>query len=120
LGVLNIFTLFFRFFPFSFLFYLSIISYGKRTKKMALFANAIDLTLHEDRKAPKLASVNFVASSRVSEALAQSGHLALSAPSQIIGQFQFLKVNLVSFMRTTCHLIVGYLDLDSSQLVRVH
>ncbi|KAI7897262.1 uncharacterized protein EV154DRAFT_409885 [Mucor mucedo] len=59
---------------------------------MALFANAIDLTLHKDRKTTKLASVNFVASSRVSEALAQSGHLALSAPSQIMGQFQFLKV----------------------------
>ncbi|KAK4514821.1 Rhomboid domain-containing protein [Mucor velutinosus] len=39
----------------------------------------------------KLASVNFVASSRVSEELALSGHLALSAPSQIMGQFQFLK-----------------------------
>lgn len=59
---------------------------------MALFTNAIDLTLHKDRKTSKLASVNFVASSRVSEALAQSGHLALSAPSQIMGQFQFLKV----------------------------
>lgn len=59
---------------------------------MALFANANDLILHEEKRTTKLASVNFVASSRVSEALAQSGHLALSAPSQIIGQFQFLKV----------------------------
>ncbi|KAI8087528.1 hypothetical protein BDF21DRAFT_231218 [Thamnidium elegans] len=58
---------------------------------MALFANAIDLRLCRDRNNTKLASVNFVASSRVSEALAQSGHLALSAPSQIMGQFQFLK-----------------------------
>lgn len=58
---------------------------------MALFANANDLKLHEEKRTTKLASVNFVASSRVSEALAQSGHLALSAPSQIIGQFQFLK-----------------------------
>ncbi|KAI9275223.1 hypothetical protein EDC94DRAFT_509225 [Helicostylum pulchrum] len=60
---------------------------------MALFANAIDLRLCQDRNNTKLASVNFVASSRVSEALAQSGHLALSAPSQIMGQFQYLKVS---------------------------
>lgn len=61
---------------------------------MALFANAIDLRLCQDQNNTKLASVNFVASSRVSEALAQSGHLALSAPSQIMGQFQFLKVSI--------------------------
>lgn len=59
---------------------------------MALFANSNDLKLHEEERTTKLASINFVASSRVSEALAQSGHLALSAPSQIMGQFQFLKV----------------------------
>lgn len=59
---------------------------------MALFANSIDLAIHQDQRMTKLASVNFVASSRVSEALALSGHLALSAPSQIMGQFQFLKV----------------------------
>lgn len=60
---------------------------------MALFANTVDLTLRQDEKnTTKLASVNFVASSSVSEALALSGHLALSAPSQIIGKFQFLKV----------------------------
>ncbi|KAI8636789.1 rab-GTPase-TBC domain-containing protein [Parasitella parasitica] len=58
---------------------------------MALFANSIDLAIHQDQRTTKLASVNFVASSRVSEALAVSGHLALSAPSQIMGQFQFLK-----------------------------
>ncbi|ORE03283.1 hypothetical protein BCV72DRAFT_34051 [Rhizopus microsporus var. microsporus] len=58
---------------------------------MALFASSKDLKLHENRENAKLASVNFVASSQVSEALAQSGHLALSAPSQIIGQFQYLK-----------------------------
>ncbi|KAG1172408.1 hypothetical protein G6F70_006425 [Rhizopus microsporus] len=58
---------------------------------MALFASSKDLKLHENRDNAKLASVNFVASSQVSEALAQSGHLALSAPSQIIGQFQYLK-----------------------------
>jgi hypothetical protein len=60
---------------------------------MALFANTIDLTLRQDEKTTtKLASVNFIASSSVSEALALSGHLALSAPSQIMGKFQFLKV----------------------------
>ncbi|CAO3654620.1 unnamed protein product [Mucor fragilis] len=58
---------------------------------MALFANCIDLAIHPDQRMTKLASVNFVASSRVSEELAVSGHLALSAPSQIMGQFQFLK-----------------------------
>ncbi|KAI9017945.1 rab-GTPase-TBC domain-containing protein [Phycomyces nitens] len=58
---------------------------------MALFANAIDLQVHKNRSIPKLASCNFVASARSSEALAQSGHLAISAPSQIIGRFQFLK-----------------------------
>jgi hypothetical protein len=62
---------------------------------MALFANTIDLTLRQDEKTTtKLASVNFVASSSVSEELAVSGHLALSAPSQIIGKFQFLKVKM--------------------------
>ncbi|CAO3674580.1 unnamed protein product [Rhizopus microsporus] len=55
---------------------------------ICLFQN---LKLHENRDNAKLAFVNFVASSQVSEALAQSGHLALSAPSQIIGQFQYLK-----------------------------
>jgi hypothetical protein len=60
---------------------------------MALFANSPELTFHPERPTSKLASINFVASSRVSEALAQSGHLALSAPSQIIGQFQLLKVS---------------------------
>lgn len=59
---------------------------------MALFANCNDLAIHPDQRMTKLASVNFVASSRVSEELALSGHLALSAPSQIMGQFQFLKV----------------------------
>jgi hypothetical protein len=59
---------------------------------MALFANCSDLVIHEEEGTVKLASTNFVASSRVSEALAVSGHLALSAPSQIIGKFQFLKV----------------------------
>ena len=62
---------------------------------MALFANAIDLKVHQDRPTPKLASCNFVASARSSEALAQSGHLAVSAPSQIMGRFQVLK--------TLCH-----------------
>ncbi|KAI8332533.1 hypothetical protein EDC96DRAFT_29400 [Choanephora cucurbitarum] len=60
---------------------------------MALFAQAIELKVQKDKSIPKLASVNFVGSSRVSEALAVSGHLALSAPSQIIGRFQYLKVN---------------------------
>lgn len=59
---------------------------------MALFSNCRDLAIHEEEGTVKLASINFVASSRVSEALAVSGHLALSAPSQIIGKFQFLKV----------------------------
>ncbi|KAI9467728.1 MAG: hypothetical protein EXX96DRAFT_486505 [Benjaminiella poitrasii] len=59
---------------------------------MALFINAVDLVATRKDRASKLSSVNFVASSRVSEALAASGHLALSAPSQIIGKFQFLKV----------------------------
>ncbi|KAI9320918.1 rab-GTPase-TBC domain-containing protein [Dichotomocladium elegans] len=58
---------------------------------MALFANAPDLKIHANRPTPKLASCNFVASSKASDVLAQSGHLALSAPSQIIGRFQFLK-----------------------------
>ncbi|KAI8147678.1 rab-GTPase-TBC domain-containing protein [Fennellomyces sp. T-0311] len=62
---------------------------------MALFANAIDLKVHHDRPTPKLASCNFVASARSSEELAQSGHLAVSAPSQIMGRFQLLK--------TLCH-----------------
>ncbi|KAL0080352.1 hypothetical protein J3Q64DRAFT_1759644 [Phycomyces blakesleeanus] len=61
---------------------------------MALFANTIDLQVHKNRSIPKLASCNFVASARSSEALAQSGHLAVSAPSQIIGRFQFLKASL--------------------------
>ncbi|KAI7897510.1 rab-GTPase-TBC domain-containing protein [Cokeromyces recurvatus] len=56
---------------------------------MALFINAVDLIIPS--RIPKLASINFIASSRVSETLAASGHLALSAPSQIIGQFQYLK-----------------------------
>ncbi|KAI8990156.1 rab-GTPase-TBC domain-containing protein [Pilobolus umbonatus] len=58
---------------------------------MALFANAIDLKRHTNEATSQLASINFVASNRVTKALAQSGHLALSAPSQIIGQFQYLK-----------------------------
>ncbi|KAI7847652.1 kinase-like domain-containing protein [Circinella umbellata] len=58
---------------------------------MALFANASDLKIYHDRPTPKLASCNFVASARSSEALAQSGHLAVSAPSQIMGRFQLLK-----------------------------
>ncbi|KAI9497994.1 rab-GTPase-TBC domain-containing protein [Zychaea mexicana] len=58
---------------------------------MALFANASDLKVHYERPTPKLASCNFVASARSSEALAQSGHLAVSAPSQIMGRFQLLK-----------------------------
>ncbi|KAI8988298.1 hypothetical protein BDF20DRAFT_318466 [Mycotypha africana] len=58
---------------------------------MALFNNAPELRRHSSDRTIKLASVNFVASSRVTEALAVSGHLALSAPSQIVGQFQFLK-----------------------------
>ncbi|KAG1140860.1 hypothetical protein G6F37_007493 [Rhizopus arrhizus] len=51
---------------------------------MALFATSNDIKFRDNNENSKLASVNFVASSRVSEALAQSGHLALSAPSQII------------------------------------
>ncbi|KAI7865477.1 rab-GTPase-TBC domain-containing protein [Spinellus fusiger] len=58
---------------------------------MALFANVIDLKVHKHRLTPKLASCNFVASARSSQALAQSGHLAVSAPSQIMGRFQYLK-----------------------------
>ena len=58
---------------------------------MALFANASDLKIYHDRPTPKLASCNFVASARSSEELAQSGHLAVSAPSQIMGRFQLLK-----------------------------
>ncbi|OBZ89989.1 TBC domain-containing protein kinase-like protein [Choanephora cucurbitarum] len=69
---------------------------------MALFAQAIELKVQKDKSIPKLASVNFVGSSRVSEALAVSGHLALSAPSQIIGRFQYLKTlhhpNLCSYV----------------------
>ncbi|KAI8387981.1 rab-GTPase-TBC domain-containing protein [Radiomyces spectabilis] len=56
-----------------------------------MFANARDLSVSSSGSTPKLASCNFVASARSSEALAQSGHLAVSAPSQIIGQFQTLK-----------------------------
>lgn len=84
---------------------------------MALFANAIDLRLCKDRNNTKLASVNFVASSRVSEALAQSGHLALSAPSQIMGQFQYLKVSFFQSVILTCNLIFKlsslFLDFNS-------
>ncbi|KAG0167463.1 hypothetical protein DFQ30_006037 [Apophysomyces sp. BC1015] len=63
---------------------------------MSLFANANDIKVHDRRPTPKLASCNFVASARTSEALAQSGHLALSASSQIIGRFQLLKVTIAS------------------------
>ncbi|KAI9262079.1 hypothetical protein BY458DRAFT_248983 [Sporodiniella umbellata] len=58
---------------------------------MALFAISNDIQIRQSDENSKLASVNFVASSKVSETLAQSGHLALSAPSQIMGQFQSLK-----------------------------
>lgn len=59
---------------------------------MALFANATDLKFRTNKRStPKLASCNFLASARCSEELAQSGHLAISGPSQIIGRFQFLK-----------------------------
>ncbi|CAO3685484.1 unnamed protein product [Rhizopus stolonifer] len=61
---------------------------------MALFAAFNDSHFRDNSENSKIASVNFVASSRVSETLAQSGHLALSAPSQIIGQFQYLKTIL--------------------------
>lgn len=59
---------------------------------MALFANDIDLKTSINKTVPSLAYINFVASAASTEALGQSGHLALSAPSQIIGRFQFLKV----------------------------
>jgi hypothetical protein len=60
---------------------------------MALFANDIDLkTRAADQPTPTLAYCTFVASAATTEMLAQSGHLALSAPSQIIGRFQYLKV----------------------------
>ncbi|KAI7883450.1 hypothetical protein K492DRAFT_205415 [Lichtheimia hyalospora FSU 10163] len=58
---------------------------------MALFSNALDLKCHLQRPTPKLAFCSFVASAKSSEVLAQSGHLAVSAPSQIIGRFQQLK-----------------------------
>lgn len=62
---------------------------------MALFANDIDLkTRAADQPTPTLAYCNFVASAATTEMLAQSGHLALSAPSQIIGRFQYLKVTI--------------------------
>ncbi|KAF7722828.1 hypothetical protein EC973_002673 [Apophysomyces ossiformis] len=66
-------------------------SFQPAASKMALFANAQDIKVHTDRPTPKLASYNFIASARTSEALAQSGHLALSASSQIAGRFQLLK-----------------------------
>ncbi|KAI8099652.1 uncharacterized protein BX664DRAFT_25373 [Halteromyces radiatus] len=58
---------------------------------MALFANDIDLKTCTDSVTPIIAYCNFVASASSTELLAQSGHLALSAPSQIIGRFQYLK-----------------------------
>ncbi|KAI8341702.1 rab-GTPase-TBC domain-containing protein [Chlamydoabsidia padenii] len=59
---------------------------------MALFANDVDLiTRPMEQPTPTLAYCNFVASAATTELLAQSGHLALSAPSQIIGRFQYLK-----------------------------
>ncbi|CAO3617771.1 unnamed protein product [Cunninghamella echinulata] len=58
---------------------------------MALFANDIDLKTTINKKTPSLAYVNFVASAASTKLLGQFGHLALSAPSQIIGRFQFLK-----------------------------
>ncbi|ORZ19556.1 rab-GTPase-TBC domain-domain-containing protein [Absidia repens] len=60
---------------------------------MALFANDIDLkTRAVGQLTPTFAYCNFVASAASTESLAQSGHLALSAPSQIIGRFQSLKI----------------------------
>ncbi|KAI8061457.1 rab-GTPase-TBC domain-containing protein [Gongronella butleri] len=57
---------------------------------MALFANDIDIKAI-GHPVPALAYTYFVASSASTERLAESGHLALSAPSQIMGRFQFLK-----------------------------
>lgn len=72
---------------------------------MALFASRADLKVHRGRPTPKLASCNFVASARSTEALAQSGHLALSASSQIVGRFQHLKTlhhpNLCEYVEIT-------------------
>ncbi|ORX62120.1 hypothetical protein DM01DRAFT_1072584 [Hesseltinella vesiculosa] len=60
---------------------------------MAVFANDIDIkAIGNGERVPSLAYSYYVASNASTERLAETGHLALSSSSQIMGRFQSLKM----------------------------